>query len=152
MTSAQTSLRLYESDTGPLNLTGFFSLRSPQQDWEDRFSNLDALYELEDNWDGEGAEALRGELIDSASDYLMILHKKDESFPPTRIAPSQDGEIIIEWQEGDLYMEVAITEPYHAEWMYQVSGQDVIQWEDKWGIKKEPDTNESYLWQEYHVA
>lgn len=90
------------------------------------------LRELPDDWDGEGAEAPRPEVVDSAIEYVE-LRLEGLLPPPARIAASPSGAVIMEWQLGKSYLEIEIAEPHMAEWMLEQAGAEPEHLQDIWG-------------------
>lgn len=129
----------YGENSGPLNPEGLStSIESDTESgWSNRMEGL--IQELEhirlfqDNWDGEGAEAPKTELVDSAIDLLGSLQSQRTLPPPTRMAASPAGDIILEWQlEHSVYLEAEIVEPFHVEWMLELPFRPTQHWEESW--------------------
>ncbi len=108
-------------ETGGANPDGLAS--SPEHQarhrWAQCVDDLLAVRRLKDDWDGLGAQAPAGDLVDSAIDLLQILMNQDELPPPTRIVATPTGTVLFEWQMDCVYLEGEITEPYHADWMLE---------------------------------
>ena len=126
----------YGENSGPLNPAGLSTFF--KSDMEDRWSNrmmgliqeLEDIQSLQDNWDGEGAEAPKSELVDSTITLLRFI--QNTLPPPTRITPSQTGNIVLEWQfEDNIYLEAEIVDPFHIEWMLEVPFQPTQHWEEE---------------------
>lgn len=118
----------YGENSGPVNPAGLSTFF--KDDMEDRSNRMIELKSLQDNWDGEGAEAPKLELINIAITLLgFIQHTLP---PPTRITPSQTGNIVLEWQFKDsTYLEVEIVDPFHIECMLEVPSLPTRHWEEK---------------------
>jgi hypothetical protein len=103
-----------------------------EREWVLRSRELQSLRKLEDNWDGNGAEAPLPELIENAIEFFAFYRESRKVSPPDRIVASPNGSIVFEWQSADTYMEVEIEEPYTAEWMIEQPGQEAVFLEETW--------------------
>ena len=126
----------YGENSGPLNPEGLSTFfRSEVEDrWSNRVTELiqelENIQSLHDNWDGEGAEAPKSELIDSAITLLGFIQKKLP--PPSRITPTQNGGIVLDWQfENNIYLEAEIADPCLVEWMLEIPFQQTQHWEEE---------------------
>lgn len=133
-------------------------------EWDRRFRDLNGIAGLKDNWDGEGAEAPTQALWRSARD--LLLHMRDQNeLPPTRIVPTFDGTVLIEWQGPYGYRECEITSPFLVEWFFQPPEGESTSWEEEllvpaetWGVEWLPEEvlgerESELLWQEqYSIA
>lgn len=146
MSLAQSDDRLWEESVGGFDSLGLFSDIADEKEaaWFNRRMELEALYNLEFDWDGEGADPLSKGLIDSAIQYFKNLHSKKQMPPPSRIIATQDGEIIIEWQFDGMYIEATISQPYLAEWMIVHPDGQVKHFDISW---MPPQSNS--LWESY---
>lgn len=126
----------YGGNSGPLNPEGLST--SFKSEIEDRWSNrkteliqeLENIQSLQENWDGEGAEAPKLELIDSAISLLGFIQKKLP--PPSRITPTQTGNIVLEWQfENNIYLEAEIVDRSCVEWMLEIPFQQTLHWDEE---------------------
>jgi hypothetical protein len=63
--------------------------------------NLDYLFQLEDNWDSDGAEAPNTESIKISRQILGLIYETD--LIPTAISPSVEGGVSIYFIKGDKY-------------------------------------------------
>ncbi|HEY4696663.1 MAG TPA: hypothetical protein VIH29_01470 [Gallionella sp.] len=129
----------YGENSGPLDPEGLstFFESDAEIEWLNRMAELGQELEdirtLPDNWDGEGAEAPKAELVDSAIDLLSSLQSQRTLPPPTRIAASPAGNIILEWQlEHSVYLEAEIVEPFRVEWMLELPFHPTRHWEESW--------------------
>ena len=92
--------------------------------WDRRLEDLLSIRSLRDDWDGDGAEAPIPELMDTAI-ALLGWFRRSGHFPvPSRIVPSPNGTVVIEWESPDMYLEAEITTPSTVEWMEQKEGQE----------------------------
>lgn len=147
MNIAQSADSLLEDTVGALDQLGLFSTIDDEKEnaWFSRLGELHALYELEDNWDGEGAEPLSRGNIDSAIQYFKTLYSQKQTPPPSRVTASQDGEVIIEWQINGVYIEATISQPYLAECMYVYPDGSVRHFDVEWAPPKS-----NYLWEDHY--
>jgi len=129
----------YGENSGPLNPDGLstFIESDTENEWSNRMAELiqelEHIRSFQDNWDGEGAEAPKTDLVDSAVDLLGSLQSQRTFPPPTRIAASPAGHIILEWQfEHNVYLEAEIVEPFHVEWMLGQPLHPTQHWEESW--------------------
>ena len=60
--------------------------------------------------------------------YLLIRRcmarvlKVDVEAPNTLVVVGPEGEIVVEWQQDDNYIELEVSKPYVGEWMFENSG------------------------------
>jgi len=87
-----------------------------QERWRDAFARLRALFYLDSNWDGEAALAPDPARLQCANDLMSALEEEGWS-PPSRILPTFDGNVLLEWQTPNTYEEAEITSPGRVEWM-----------------------------------
>lgn len=97
--------------------------------WVETIRNLIIMRNLPDNWDGEDSEAPPPELIDSILAYIDILRGRGVP-SPSRVSASPNGDVLLEWQEGDVYYEAEFSEPYNVEWMLKENNSPAIHWEE----------------------
>jgi hypothetical protein len=96
--------------------------------WESTLQAILGLRDLDNDWDGFGAEAPPLEVLESAIGLAHCL-RDDGVVPPHRVAPGVCGTVILEWQDQDgTYTEVEIIRPLHAEVMVVEPGQSPKQW------------------------
>ena len=135
----------YGENSGPLNREGLSTFFKSDMEDRDRWSNrmrglvqeLKDIGSLQDDWDGEGAEAPKSELVASAITLLDFI--QNTLPPPTRITPSQTGNIVFEWQfEDNIYLEVEIVDPFHIECMLEVPFQPTQHWEEALPVVPRP--------------
>ena len=79
--------------------------------WNHTIDELLQIRLLEDDWDGLGAKAPAGLLVDSA--LRMAGWMEGRGFAaPARIVPGLTGSVVFEWQTDDgAQLEVELTEP-----------------------------------------
>ncbi|TAJ91388.1 MAG: hypothetical protein EPO31_14360 [Gammaproteobacteria bacterium] len=93
-----------------------FDLVSNEQRWKIVFHNISNFRNIEENWDGEGADTPSEVLISSMVRYLSLLKYKFMP-PPDRTTISTDGAIIIEWQYPYYILELESGSPGRGEYM-----------------------------------
>jgi hypothetical protein len=87
--------------------------------WESAVQKVIGFQQLQDDWDGFGAQAPSRELLESAIGlaYCFLENGVD---PPHRVAPGVGGEVVFEWQDPDgTYTEVEIDAPHAAVMMIE---------------------------------
>ena len=133
-----------------------------ENEWRARFRDIDQITLLQENWDGEGAEIPNYALLQSVKDLLHRMYSRQEP-PPSRIMPTPDGTIVIEWQAQQTYRECEVAEPYHAEWFVRYPDGTSVAWEESWLPPSEtwvvdwPQGGEgqrqsAYLWEREYLA
>lgn len=125
----------FGESSGPMSPSGLSTSFESAFDrqWTERTADLKRLRSLRDNWDGEGAEAPRPEVVDSIEVLFGSLRSAGSWPPPSRIDASPNGSVIIEWQiERDTYLEAECSEPYRAEWMLEVPNKPTTHWPQFW--------------------
>ncbi len=96
--------------------------------WQPAIQKITDFQRLEDDWDGSGAKAPSGELLDSAI-ALACAFCKTGMQPPSRVVPGVTGTVLLEWQFSDgTYGEVEIVEPFYAEVMMIQPGHPPKHW------------------------
>lgn len=95
--------------------------------WVERIDDLLRMYRMEHDWDGDGALAPRVELIDSALRLSQQLRRQGYDVP-SRVVAGVNGTILFEWQCGDVYEEIEVTEPFKAEAMRITPGRPAEHW------------------------
>src|SRR5262249_55758858 len=100
--------------------------RSADQ-WNRIFTQLEDIRTLEHDWDGLGAQAPFGPLIESSVELARILRALGHG-PPSSVAAGPDGTILFNWQDERGYLDAEVTKPYVVEWMQVVPGQPAKHW------------------------
>ncbi len=67
---------------------------------------LESFYQLDDNWDGEGANKIPQVAILQATHFLRDFLDSNPKLRPLDVAASSLGEVIIYWGTGKSYKEV----------------------------------------------
>jgi hypothetical protein len=133
---AYSQLPASESDTGRADaaLARLNQVTSAMAEgWKRAGERLLALWNLEPNWDDEGAPSPGTSILSGALRLAEInrrgwLSEQTEAKltdgrptgllpPPNRISPSQDGTILFEWQDSGFYFEIEVLTPNTAECM-----------------------------------
>ncbi|HBI42606.1 MAG TPA: hypothetical protein DDY78_07065 [Planctomycetales bacterium] len=78
---------------------------------------LESLFDLQDDWDGEGSAAPDPVNVRSAKRLLELAYQSGNFPSPPQIAPGGNGEVILAWREGDLYLEAELVALGKVEWM-----------------------------------
>jgi len=119
--------------------------------WLAAEQQLIEIAQLEDDWDGLGAEAPEPEILESAIELLSNLRSIHRSPPPVHIVASANGTILFEWQGEGFYSEVEVVEPGHAACMAQSAGGPVTHWEESWSSSQGQMQQERQdaLWEPY---
>ena len=95
-----------------------------QRTWDAVLRDLRSLADLPEDWDGLGASAPAAALLASAFEFATELRSQGIE-PPLVVTAGPDGTILFTWQNGSVYRNAEITEPYQAEWMEVRSGEPV---------------------------
>lgn len=104
----------------------------------------------QDDWDGEGAERPSRGAIIAASVFLEKQYSLNTA-PPSRIVPTPLGAILVEWQDGDIYVEAEINDQWIIEWMRRDATGRYTHWEEV--LPQETrDVNDDYLWSHVEKA
>lgn len=83
---------------------------------------LKEISELEENWDGYGAEPIKKEIINQTNDIIDFL---DESVPDFNIVPNVHG-IQLEWENDPKALEIYIEDDGLS--YLQVVGKEMKDW------------------------
>ncbi len=90
--------------------------------WEPAVQKIVEFQHLGDDWDGLGARAPSGELLESVIGLAYLFSERGVA-PPHCVVPGLDGSVNLEWQDPDgTIAEVEIDRPFHAEVMVIVPG------------------------------
>ncbi len=96
--------------------------------WEPTVRKIAEFKNLGDDWDGLGAKAPVGELLESAIGLAYLFYEKGVD-PPHCVVPGVDGSVTFEWQSPDgTFTEVEIVRPFHAEVMMIEPGKPAKHW------------------------
>ena len=101
--------------------------------WARMRTKLQAFKKLTTNWDNEGGEAPKHQVIDSVLIYLFILQNKQFP-PPVRVAVTSEGAIFVEWQCPDFYMDIETVAIGRAEVLYVPANGNSETSETRWGV------------------
>jgi hypothetical protein len=113
--------------TRRLEVTGAVDgvMRDP---WQRCMKDLEALFGLQDDWDGEGSAAPNAVNVKSAMRLLELAYQSG-NFPSTpQVVPGGNGEVMLAWREGDLYLEAELVTPGKVEWMSAGPGRETNHW------------------------
>jgi hypothetical protein len=106
-----------DCSTRPLDERGLLvsDLRDrPTRTWSQVIDDLLALRGLEDNWDGQGAEAPHPALVDGAITLAQSLRRGGPR-PADFAVAGVNGTVLFEWHDPTEYLEVEVTAPDRAE-------------------------------------
>ena len=102
--------------------------RKPFDAWDTVHDRLATFRALEENWDGQGARAPSGELLDSALALTTLLRDRGVE-APSGAAPGPMGTVLLVWQGKDgTYCEVEVERPFYAEVMLVEPGKPARHW------------------------
>lgn len=120
MTAARKTITEFASamSTGALPASGLLSVVPPHprggDPWCQTLCEFEQVAGREDNWDGEGAAAPSGDVIEGAR--LLLMRLRVSTLAPTRVSSTPLGSIILEWQtDGDDYYEIEVVSRGRAE-------------------------------------
>ncbi|HPR05617.1 MAG TPA: hypothetical protein PLI17_03170 [Denitromonas sp.] len=99
--------------------------------WTTLLHNVETAFEAGDGWDGEDADAPSEALLASVFSLLRQLQNSGSPMP-SRIIPTYDGGIVVEWHYPDKYIEMEIEEPYSADVMEACVGEPADHYELTW--------------------
>ncbi len=96
----------------------------PAQTWAPLIGELLRIRNLEDDWDGEGAEAPHPSLVDGAITLAQCLEVSGTPLAD-RVIASVNGTIYFEWHTPLGYQEIEVTSPLDAECRWVPKDSDV---------------------------
>jgi hypothetical protein len=96
--------------------------------WEQGLKDLELLFGLQDDWDGEGSAAPDPANIKSAVRLLELAYQSGNFSSPPQATPGGNGEVILTWREGDQYLEAELVTPGKVEWMLAGPGRQTNHW------------------------
>jgi hypothetical protein len=103
--------------------------QSEAEGWKKCIDSLLRIRLLEDDWDGQGAEAPPAELVDSAM-ILAVLLRQHHIEPPSVTVQSVQGTVLMEWQWPDhTTLEIDVIEPNLADVFLHVPAQPAQHWQ-----------------------
>lgn len=114
---ASTSLQTAYAATEPRGETGSRASDSSVpvcHEWSDLIDDLLAIRGLEDDWDGQGAQAPSSALVDGAIRFAQEFQRKGIE-PADRVLASVNGTVYFEWHRPGGYVEIEVTAPDTAE-------------------------------------
>jgi hypothetical protein len=110
---SRTEIDVFDVGTAAMPRAWESRLRSP---WDEVVEKLSTLFSLRDNWDGMGAVAPSGALVQSAVELIDTLRQLDFPPPSTAVA-TPAGTVLFGWHNDPAYFEIEVVAPYRAESM-----------------------------------
>lgn len=88
--------------------------------WDRVIDDLLSLRQLQDDWDGQGAEAPDPAVVDSAL-KLALNFRASAMHPADRVVAGVNGTVFFEWFAPTQYLEIEVLAPGAAEgrWVYR---------------------------------
>lgn len=117
---------------------------SAQQRWRRIQQDITRVRSLRENWDGMGTTAPELETVENAAVFAVSL-QTNRMLPPTRVVPSPDGSILLQWETDGGYLEAEVSDPGHIEWMLVRRGAPAAHWTQSW-----PEQDEGHWVTENH--
>ena len=91
--------------------------------WKDLVDDLLRIRMLNDDWDGQGAEAPHPDIIAGA--ITLTSYLKARNYPPAdRVIAGVNGTVYFEWYSPEGYQEIEVTSPLDAEKRWVAKGSD----------------------------
>ena len=112
----------------PCETSGGVSTETDSQ-WERILSDLVRLRDLEDDWDGQGSLPPDRNNVDAARCWINDMRGWHQALPPRSVFPGTAGEVVLEWRGDAFQLAAEISTPEKVEWLLNVPGQPVRQWE-----------------------
>lgn len=76
--------------------------------WDVVYRAINAMRDLSDDWDGDGAAAPSPPVVNNALRIAAALELQDGFPPPSRVLPSVNGTIVLEWTFGGWHSEIEV--------------------------------------------
>ena len=100
-----------------------FVVSSENDGWSVIYDQLLEIRSLDDDWDGEGSEAPKTELVDSA--LMLATWLKSQGWAaPDRALASVNGCVVMEWYLSEGFLEIEVCSPTQAEGTFVPRGAD----------------------------
>jgi hypothetical protein len=103
--------------------------------WDEAFEKADALRELGEDWDGQGASAPCSRHIDGCRILLSSIQEGDLLPPPTFVAAAPDGAVCVEWQWKGIRLEAEVADE-RIEWMLFREGGNSEFFDTSWELQE----------------
>jgi hypothetical protein len=97
--------------------------------WDRLLHDLRRLRGLQDDWDGQGAQALNPANVDKAVTWVQDMRSWHRALPPTDVLPGTLGEVVLEWRGDAYHIAAEISTPSRIEWLLNLPDQPIKQWE-----------------------
>jgi len=94
--------------------------------WDDLINSLLDIDNLNDDWDGQGAEAPPQGVVDGAIALAQTL-RAEQHVPADRVVPSVNGTIYFEWYLPEGYREIEVITSTRAEGRFVRKGSDATE-------------------------
>lgn len=122
---------LLASSGGVVSPDSFFSALPAdiERRWNEAEQRILGLSALQDDWDGAGAISLTPAAIASGVGFLKDSRNLSPLLPPSRIAPTPSGTIIVEWQTERMYFEAEVFDSVRIEFMSVAHDGTAEHWE-----------------------
>jgi hypothetical protein len=118
--------------TAALPLDFMLNGRTPHRDlWGECFSELLGFRDLQNDWDGLGAEAPCEWAIRGATELAENLRRQGWQ-APVRVIPGVTGTVLFEWQKDGLLIEMEVASESRAEVLVMRDGQPPLTTAASW--------------------
>jgi hypothetical protein len=119
--------------------------------WEQQEDRLLELRRLPDNWDDEGGRAPAPDVAARVSQLLREFRLVGTHPAPSRIVPTPDGGLILEWQMPGLFATLEITQPFSGAWLIQRDGEEAEFRVETWAEQPLQSRGARYPHQEFSL-
>jgi hypothetical protein len=102
--------------------------------WQRGFLALSKFVSLDADWDGEGAAAPDVDIVNSVAALLAQLKAARLSDPPSRVLPTPDGGVLVEWQGNGYYRELEVFKSFEGEVMTVLPDREPFHGDWHWGL------------------
>lgn len=113
--------------------------------WRHTIEALVCLQDLEDDWDGQGAQRVDAANVARSIELVRCMSIWPQALPPDQVVPGVTGEVLLIWQRTGVLVEAEISDPEKTEWLLTVEGQPARQWttghDATWLIARLPDVS-----------
>jgi len=99
-----------------------------QEAWDHLVDDLLRFRLLNEDWDGQGAEAPKAAIVDGVLEWVRQMRLYPQAITPVRVVPGVAGEVYLEWQNPSLCLTADVSDPAHAEWTLIVAEHPARHW------------------------